>query len=55
MESFDSFDIVLGLGGSNVTYYPIQNISPSIGKRTTITPANGFAADVKPYYNNRMI
>ena len=52
MESFDSFDIVLGLGGSSVTYYPIQNITPSINKRTTITPANSYAADVKPYYNN---
>ena len=54
MESFDSFDIVLGLGGSSVTYYPIQNITPSINKRTTITPANSYAADVKPYYNNRI-
>ena len=52
MESFDSFDIVLGLEGSSVTYYPIQNITPSINKRTTITPANSHAADVKPYYNN---
>ena len=52
MESFDSFDIVLGLEGSSVTYYPIQNITPSINKRTTITPANSYAADVKPYYNN---
>ena len=54
MERFDSFDIVLGLEGSSVTYYPIQNITPSINKRTTITSANSYAADVKPYYNNGM-
>ena len=52
MEMFDSFDIVLGLEGSSVTYYPIQNITPSINKRTTITPANSYVADVKTYYNN---
>ena len=52
MESFDSFDIVLGLEGSSLTYYPIQHITPSINKRTTITPADSHAADVKPYYNN---
>ena len=52
MEMFDSFDIVLGLEGSSLTYYPIQHITPSINKRTTITPVNSHAADVKPYYNN---
>lgn len=52
MEMFDSFDIVLGLEGSSLTYYPIQHITPSINKRTTITPANSYAADVKAYYNN---
>ena len=54
MERFDSFDIVLGLEGSSLTHYPIQHITPSINKRTTITPANSYAADVKPYYNNGM-
>lgn len=49
LESADTFDIVIG--GTSATYYPIQNITPSIDKRTTIRPANSLAADVKPYYN----
>lgn len=50
MQGSDTFDIVIG--GTSATDYPIQNITPSIDKRTTITPTNSIAADVKPYYNN---